>query len=265
MKCKSLIILLSLLSLFCPNPPPARAADVRLSVAASMTDAFKALAAAFDTNHPGITVLPNFGSSGALAKQIVLGAPADLFISANPKWMDYLVREKEISPATVRIFAYNTLVVVGRQTTPITSLADLIKFDRIAIGSPGSVPAGQYAEQAMRAAGVYEKLLKLDKLVMAKDVRQALIYADRGEVTGAFVYRTDALLAKKAAILYRVPEHLHDRIAYPLGLTTAGEANGAAKTFYAYMASPAAIKILKKYGFKAVGMPNHGPPKKQLR
>ncbi len=257
MKCKGLIIMLSLLSLFFSDPPPARAADVSLSVAASMTDAFKTLAAAFDKNHPGVTVLPNFGSSGALAKQIALGAPADLFISANPKWMDYLVREKEVVPATVRIFAYNTLVVVGWQTTPITSLADLTKFDRIAIGSPGSVPAGQYAEQAMRAAGVYEKLLKMDKLVMAKDVRQALIYADRGEVTGAFVYRTDALLAKKAVIIYRVPENLHDRIAYPLGLTTAGEANGAAKVFYAYMASPAAIKILKQYGFKAVGMAKH--------
>lgn len=180
MKCKGLIILLALLSLFFPDPQPAQAATVRLSVAASMTDAFKALAAAFDANHPGITVLPNFGSSGSLAKQIALGAPADLFISANPKWMDYLVREKKVAPATVRIFAYNTLVVVGRQTTPITSLADLLKFDRIAIGSPGSVPAGQYAEQAMRAAGVYKKLLKMDKLVMAKDVRQALIYAARG-------------------------------------------------------------------------------------
>ncbi len=250
MKSKGLIILLPLLSLFFLNLSPARAADVRLSVAASMTDAFKALAAAFDANHPGITVLPNFGASGSLAKQIALGAPADLFISANPEWMDYLVREKEIAPATVRIFAYNTLVVVGRPKTPITSLADLLKFDRIAIGSPASVPAGQYAEQAMRSAGVYKKLLKMDKLVMAKDVRQALIYADRGEVTGALVYRTDALLAKNAVILYRVPAYLHDRIAYPLGLTIAGEANGAAKIFYTYMASPAAIKILEKYGFK---------------
>ena len=85
---------------------------------------------------------------------------------------------------------------------------------------------------------------------MAKDVRQALIYADRAEVDGAFVYRTDALLAKNAVILLSVPADLHDRIAYPIGLTPVGTKNSDALAFLAYLKSPDAIKILTKYGFE---------------
>ena len=114
------------------------------------------------------------------------------------------------------MFAYNKLVFAGKKGISITSLADLKTLQRIAIGTPASVPAGQYAEQAMRAAGVYEDLVKDKKLVMAQDVRQALLYADRGEVDGAFVYKTDALLAKEAEILLVVPDKLYDRISYPM-------------------------------------------------
>ena len=105
------------------------------------------------------------------------------------------------------------------------------------------------AAQAMRAAGVYDKLAEAKKLVMAKDVRQALLYADRGEVDGAFVYRTDALLAQHAVILYAVPADLHDPIIYPVGLTVSGEQNSEARAYYDFLASPAALKILEKYGF----------------
>jgi molybdate transport system substrate-binding protein len=88
---------------------------------------------------------------------------------------------------------------------------------------------------------------------MAKDVRQALIYADRGEVNGAFVYKTDALLAEKAKILFIVPQDFYNRVSYPLALTTEGVKNESAKAFYDYMSGPEAIAILTKYGFE----PNH--------
>lgn len=228
---------------------PVHAAEVHLSVAASMTEAIRELDAAFTADQPGVTMLPNFGSSGALAKQLLQGAAADIFISANPKWLNYLEKEGKIAKQTVRDLAVNTLVVVGRPGVVVTSLGDLAAMTRVAIGSPGSVPAGQYAEQAMRAAGVYERLAAGKKLVMAQDVRQALLYAERGEVDAAFVYRTDALLAEKAVILYAVPAGLHDPITYPVGLTVAGEKNGAARSFYDFLASPAAMSILGKYGF----------------
>lgn len=225
----------------------ALAAEVHLSVAASMTDATKALIAAYQKSAPEVTFLPNFGASGSLAKQIAQGAPADLFISANPKWMDYLVKTGSVAADQVYTFAFNSLVLVGRKGLQVATMADLAKLGRIAIGSPKSVPAGQYAEQALKKAGLYERLAP--KLVLAKDVRQALVYADRGEVDGAFVYKTDALLAQQAVILLQVPARLYDRVEYPVALTGAGVANPAAAAFATFLKSPAATRILEKFGF----------------
>jgi molybdate transport system substrate-binding protein len=226
---------------------PAPAAEVRLSVAASMTNVTKELIATYEKQAPGAAFLPNFASSGSLAMQILRGAPADIFISANPRWMNYLVEENLIAADQFRTFAYNSLVFVGKDVLSITSLDDVARLQRIAIGSPKSVPAGQYAEQALKRAGLYD--LVQGKLVLAKDVRQALIYADRGETDGAFVYKTDALLAREAVILIEVPEALYSEVSYPVGLTAAGVANPAAVAFYDYLSSSEATDILKKFGF----------------
>lgn len=231
----------------------AQAQTIHLSVAASMTDAFKEMMAGFTEKHPTVEFLSNFASSGSMAKQIEQGAPADIFVSANPKWMKYLAEKQLVAAGTDRIFAYNQLVFVGEKKSTGLSLENLISLDLIALGSPQSVPAGQYAKQAMEQAGIYAELEREKKLIMAKDVRQALIYADRGEVDGAFVYKTDALLAEKAKILFTVPQDLYDRVSYPLALTTEGVKNESAKAFYDYMGGPEAIAILTEYGFE----PNH--------
>jgi molybdate transport system substrate-binding protein len=206
--------------------------------------------AGFTEKHPAVEFQSNFASSGSMAKQIEQGAPADIFVSANPKWMKYLAEKQLIAAGTDRIFAYNQLVFVGEKKSTGLSLENLVTLGLIALGSPQSVPAGQYAKQAMERAGVYAELEREKKLIMAKDVRQALIYADRGEVDGAFVYKTDALLAKKAKILFIVPQDLYDRVSYPLALTTEGVKNESAKDFYDYMGGPEAIVILSKYGFE---------------
>ncbi len=228
----------------------AQAETVHLSIAASMTDATKELIAVFSKTHKGAKIQPNFGSSGSLAKQISQGAPADIFVSANPKWMQYLVAEKMISPGTDRIFVFNTLVFISEKLSSDLTMENLVALDRIAIGSPKSVPAGQYAEQAMEKTGIYKILTGEKKLIMAKDVRQALLYADRGEVDGAFIYKTDALLARNARIVFTVQADLYSRVSYPVGLTMAGAENNTAKTFYDYMNSPEAIAILTRYGFE---------------
>jgi len=246
--------LFPLLLLLLPSPAFSASGPtgtIRLSAAASMTDAVRELAAAYAGENPGVSVLPNFGASGLLAKQIAQGAPADIFISANAQWMEHLVKEKKIDQRTVRVFASNSLVFLGKKTTGISSLDALPLLARIAIGSPKSTPAGQYARQAMRAAGVYEALLTENKLALAKDVRQALLYADQGEVDGAFVYKTDARLARNATILFTVPAKLHDRIDYQAGLTVDGEANEAAKAFIAYLSGPQGLAVLEKFGFLA--------------
>ncbi len=229
----------------------AQAQTINLSVAASMTDAFNALTAGFTAQHPEAEFQPNFASSGSLAKQIEQGAPADIYVSANPKWMKYLLEKQMIEPGTDRIFAYNKLVFVGEKKGTDLFMQSLVKLERVALGSPQSVPAGQYAKQAMEHAGVYATLEQDKKLIMAKDVRQALIYADRGEVDGAFVYKTDALLATKAKILFIVPDNLYDRVSYPMGLTVTGAKNELAKSFFSYLSSPESIAILSKYGFES--------------
>jgi molybdate transport system substrate-binding protein len=226
------------------------AETVYLSAAASMTDALKEIITGFAAAHPAAQIRPNFASSGSLAKQIEQGAPADVYISANPKWMQYLLEQQLIAPGTDRIFAYNKLVFIGEKRAAPLTLNKLIHLERIALGSPQNVPAGQYARQAMDHAGVYAVLAAKKKLILAKDVRQALIYADRGEVDGAFVYQTDALLARNAEVLFTVPEELYGRVAYPLGLTVAGGKNESARAFYDYMSSPAAKGVLGKYGFE---------------
>lgn len=229
---------------------PCNAETIYLSVAASMTDAIKEIITTFSAEHKGSKILPNFASSGSLAKQINQGAPAHLYISANPKWMQFLLENKAIVPDTAQVFAYNSLVFITPKKMQTNDLTGLKKLQRIAIGSPGSVPAGQYAKQAMEAAGVYAYLEKNNILVMAKDVRQALLYADRGEVDGAFVYKTDALLAKNATISFTVPEDLYNRVEYPLALTVSGTKSELARQLYDFMTSDSAVTILEKFGFR---------------
>jgi len=225
------------------------AGEINLSAAASTREAMMEIIRGFGKVQPDAIILTNFGASGALAKQTVQGAPTDIFVSANNKWLDYVVKEGKAEGKDRGVFAYNRLVFVGKKGSAVKSMADLKGLQRIALGTPASVPAGQYAEQALRAAGVYEDLDTTHKLVMAQDVRQALLYADRGEVDGAFVYRTDALLAKEAAILFEVPDDLYDRVAYPMVLSTAGAAKAEARAFHSYLAGPEAREILKKFGF----------------
>lgn len=224
-------------------------AELRISVAASMTELFKDLIATFSDQYPEITIVPNFGPSGGLAKQIAQGAPADLYVSANPKWMAFLLDRRKIEPSSQKIFAHNRLVFVGRPGKKIASLIDLSALELIGIGSPRSVPAGQYAQQALEESDLYDTLLQGGKLVMAKDVRQALIYADRGETDGSFVYKTDALLANHAVVLFEVPQELYSKVTYPLAITKQGYGREEAQVFYTFISSDAALELISHHGF----------------
>lgn len=223
------------------------AADINLSVAASLKEVVNELALNFASKNRGVKIVKNYGGSGQLAKQIENGAPADIFISANLEWMDYLKTGKLVDTSSIATFSYNTLVFAGAADKKVSGMKDLVKLERIAIGSPKSVPAGEYATEAMRKAGVDKILQK--KLVMTKDVRECLMYAERGEVDGAFVYRTDALQARQAKVLFTVPQELYPRVVYPMALTATGARNRDAFAFYRYLQSGAAKAILGKYGF----------------
>ena len=228
---------------------PAFAEEVRISAAASLTEAVKELVAGYRQTHPEVTLLPNFASSGALAKQIVAGAPADIYISANPKWIDYLQQQRLLATGTRQVLVKNSLVFVGRPGRPVAAMADLPRLERIALCSPKSSPAGKYSEQALTAAGVYSLLAAAQKLVFAKDVRQALLYADRGEVDGSFIYQTDALLARQAKILFAVPQPLYPPVSYSAALLSAAVSRPESQAFYAYLFGPEAKQVFRTYGF----------------
>lgn len=243
------MLLRLVLSLLLLLPLPAVAGEVRVFAAASLSDVIREIDNLYAESHPDISVIGNFSGSGTLAKQIVNGAPADIFLSADPRWVDYLASEGNIEGESVRIFARNVLVFAGAPDLRIASMSDLTGLRRIAIGSPGSVPAGRYAEAALRSAGIYDHLLDAGKLVFAKDVRQALMYADRGEVDGAFVYRTDALLSPRVKIHFEPPPESYPPVIYPMALTSAGAEKSEVVEFHRFLRSPEARVLLEKYGF----------------
>jgi molybdate transport system substrate-binding protein len=222
-----------------------RTEEVKLSVAASLKDMVGEAAGIYEKARPGVRLLRNSGGSGALARQIENGAPVDIFISANQEWVDYLREKGLIDPARVRIFARNTLVFVGQKGIP--GFEELKALEKIAIGSPQSVPAGAYAVEAMKKTGLFPALEK--KLVLTRDVREALAYAERGEVDGAFVYRTDAVLGQKARVLFSVPPHLYSPILYPMAMTKAGGVKAEAAGVFDFLQKPEVRLLLEKFGF----------------
>src|SRR5690606_14296823 len=186
-------LILLALSLLCVGAP-AQAAELTVSAAASLTGAFQDIARAYQARHPEVRVRLNLGGSGALLQQIAKGAPVDVFATADQETMDLAAQQRLIEPASRRDFARNALVLVvpADSSHRIDSLAALARPDirRIALGNPASVPAGRYANEALRAAGLGEALR--NRVIHTQNVRQSLAYVARGEVDAGFVYATDA-------------------------------------------------------------------------
>ncbi|HXA98473.1 MAG TPA: molybdate ABC transporter substrate-binding protein, partial [Candidatus Dormibacteraeota bacterium] len=204
----------------------ARAQDVTLSVAVSLKDVTEELGRGFMAAHPGVTLRYNFGASGDLQKQIEAGAPVDVFLSAAQRQMDELEKQNLIVAASRRAFARNALTVVkpADSRIDITKPADLLesRVGRIVIGSPKTVPAGQYAEESLRALGLWERLLP--KIVFSENVRQALDYVARGEVDAGFVYTTDAASrAQGVKEAFRPPDDSYRPVVYPGAVVTASK------------------------------------------
>ncbi|TDV37208.1 molybdate transport system substrate-binding protein [Paraburkholderia caballeronis] len=229
----------------------ARADELIVSAAASLTNAFKAIGDAYEQQHPGTKVLLNFGASDVLMQQIVKGAPADVFASADQKAMDKAVAEKVVDPATRRDFATNALVLIvpaDSRFAPAT-LNDLTSADvkRIAFGDPASVPIGRYAQGALQAAGVWDAVNA--KSVLASNVRQSLDYVSRGEVDAGFVFATDAaIMPDRVKVALTVPTQT--AVSYPVALVEGSRHANDAKAFIAYVLSPDGQAVLAKYGFK---------------
>ena len=229
----------------------AHAGDLVVSAAASLTNAFKDVAQAYEKEHAGTKVILNFGASDVLLQQIVKGAPADVFASADQKAMDKAVEEKAVKPESRVDFAANQIVLIVPTDSKanITALKDLTRDDvkRIAYGNPASVPVGRYTQGALQAAGLWDAVQA--KSVLAQNVRQSLDYVSRGEVDAGFVFATDAaVMPDKVKVAVRVPSQTP--VTYPIAVTARDTAAKEAKSFVAYVMSPAGQEILSRYGFQ---------------
>lgn len=192
-----------------------------------------------------------FGGSGTLAQQISQGAPADVYIAADEKWVTDLAEKNLIQSASSQTVAENKLVLIGKEegARAIEDLTDLAveKHGEIAIGHPDTVPAGNYAKQTLQALGTWQALE--EHLIYTSDVRQALAYVETGNVTYGFVYETDARLSEKVAILLEVPHHLHDPIRYPATIVADTNKEEVAKAWLEFLSSEKAKTIMESYHF----------------
>jgi molybdenum ABC transporter, periplasmic molybdate-binding protein len=232
----------------------ASAADVTVFAAASTTNAVNEIGELFKAK-TGNGIKPSYASSSTLAKQIEQGAPAQIFLSADLKWADYLSERKLLAADSRTNLLGNTLVLIAPadsataavQIGKDTDLVKLLGDGRLSTGDPDHVPVGIYARQALENMGQWKALEP--KLARAESVRAALALVERGEAPLGIVYSTDAAVAKKVKVIGTFPESLHDTIIYPVGLV-AGQESPEAKDFLAFLKSNEAKGVFAKYGFK---------------
>jgi molybdate transport system substrate-binding protein len=232
-------------------PPVARAEPVRVAAAVSLREAVAQIAEAYEKDGRG-EVTVSYGSSGQLQAQVEYGAPFDAFISAAHGQVDELAKAGRVDAKTKRVVASNRLVLIvpAGAKKPPGSFSDLAdpRVRRVAVGEPGTVPAGQYAMQALDKLGLKDALK--GRLVRGANVRQVLDYVERGEVDAGIVYATDARAAGGSVRVVETvdPKH-HDPIEYPAVLVRGSRRREAAGDFLDYLATPGARDILARNGF----------------
>lgn len=243
--------LVGLMALFLTISHAIHAEEVtRVYAAASLTNALNDVAAAWvKENHPQPKLV--FAASSTLAKQIEANAPADIFASADLKWMDYLAERKKIAAETRVNLLGNTLVlIVPKGKRFPVELKPEFAIDqafpgKLCMGEPSSVPAGVYGKQALQSLHWWEKLQS--RVVGTDDVRTALAFVERGECALGIVYATDAAISDRVEVLASFPDETHDPIVYPFALVTGAQPD--ARAFLDYLGTPAARSIFTHYGF----------------
>lgn len=226
--------------------------ELTISAAASLQDALNDIKANFEKAHPNVKINYNFGASGALQQQISQGAPVDLFFSAAEDKFNTLVQEGLIDKNQGKDVVGNELVLVVPKDSNkgIQSFDELTKADKISIGTPEAVPAGQYGKETLENLNVWKAIE--GKVVYGKDVRQVLSYVETNNVDAGIVYKTDALTSKMVNIVATAAENTHDPIIYPLGVIKNSKQPKEAKEFYEYLQNDESMKILEQYGFKGL-------------
>lgn len=244
------LLLATSLLLVTASARAAAKAEITVSAAASLTNAFTTLTRQFEALHPSVTVHINFGASNALLRQIEAGAPVDVFASADQETMDKAEKNGLLLPSTRADFTANTLVLIVPQGTTVRpSTIKNLRHDevqRIALGNPDSVPAGRYTRDALIKAEEWEALAP--KYVMGQSVRQVLGYVTRGEVDAGFVYGSDAVAGKEKVLVMGILQG-HEPIHYPLAVIKNSKHSELSKQFTDFVRSAAGQAVLAKFGF----------------
>ncbi len=242
---------LILLALSVVISPAVYASDIRVSAAASLTDAITELVNLYVSSHPQTTIKTSFAGSSTLAKQIENGAPADIFISADKDWVDYLEKRGLLKRESRKDLLSNDVVIISpvnrNYTIPLEKNSDITAHfqGKLCTGEPAYVPVGKYAKQALEYYGWWTAIAP--RLVGTEDVRTALAFVERGECALGIVYKTDALMSKKVSIVASFPAESHLPIVYPGALTQ--KAKRDAVTFWQFLQSSAAAEVFLRYGF----------------
>jgi len=236
----------------CLAAPAATAQDVTVFAAASLTNAFQDVAKAY-TAAGGGPVKFSFASSSTLAKQIESGAAADIFASADERWMDYLAERKLIEAATRSSRLGNSLVLItppdDRRAIEIRRGMDFVGLlgnGRLATGDPAHVPVGRYAQQALTWLGVWDAVAP--KIARADNVRAALLLVERSEAPFGIVYGTDASVSGKVHVAGTFPAESHPAISYPFAIVAKRDRPEVRK-FFGFLTGPEAQAIYRKAGF----------------
>lgn len=245
-------VLALLAAMVAAQPAPAQDTTLTVFAAASMRNALDDFNAQF-TKATGIKVTASYAATSALAKQLESGAPADVFISADLKWMDYAIDKNLVKPDTRVNLLGNELVLIAAKDSKLDKVAigkgfDIVKLasdGRIAVADVKAVPAGRYAKAALTSLGVFEKAEP--KLAQAENVRAALAYVSRGETPVGIVYATDAKADPGVKVVGVFSEDSHPPVTYPVAATPNAKADAA--KYLQMLRTPAARTTFEKYGF----------------
>ncbi|CAK1901847.1 molybdate ABC transporter substrate-binding protein [Vibrio crassostreae] len=227
------------------------AEKLRVYAASSMTNAVNLLVEEFEKDH-SVDVTPVYASTSSLVRQIERGAPADIFISANEKWMTHLVDRKLVSSDNVTNLCENELVLIAPKDSSVSldlsqgeQWTKLLTNERLAVGNTMSVPAGIYAKEALETLGVWDDVST--RLALSNNVRMALALVERSEAKLGIVYKTDALLSKEVNLVETFPSDLHTPIRYPVAKMSD---KVIAEEFYTFLDTEKAKDILNSFGFE---------------
>lgn len=231
----------------CSNKEPNNV-EITVSIAASLKEPMEKLKEKYEKQND-TRIIYNSGGSGALKKQIEEGAEVDLFLSANSSYIDELIEKDLIDAKLSGDLLENLLVLVKSDEAPkIQSFDDLIKADKIGLGEVTTVPAGQYAKEALINMNLWEGLK--DKIIFAKDVSVVKSYVERGDVQYGFIYKSDSLGMNSGEIALEVPKDAYEKILYKYGIVEKSKNKSQCQDFLNFINSKEAQMVFEEYGFK---------------